>query len=258
MRVRVLLLTGVVLALPAASFAQRWGRERFPDAGACFFRDADFRGEYFCIRAGDEVPRMPDDMNDQISSVRIFGRAEVVVYRDIRFNGGSLRLDHSASDLRDENWNDRISSMRVQRIEQRGGDRFGDLNDDNRGRDRDRRGPGPADVDRIVRRAYQDVLGRDPDEGGLRQYRSRIIDDHWTEEQVRESLRNSPEYRDRTTMTRPKAQEIVRRAYLSMLKREPDAAGAEAYIQHVLRDNWSQDDVERDLRRSPEYRQNNR
>ena len=257
MRARVLFLVGVVLALPAVSFAQRWGRERFPDAGACFFKDAGFRGEYFCIRAGDGVERLPDDMNDAITSVRVFGRAEVVVYRDIRFNGGSLRLDHSASNLRDENWNDRISSMRVQIIGQRN-DRFGDLNDDNRGRDRDRRGPSPADVDRIVKRAYQDVLGRDPDEGGLRQYRSRIIDDRWTEEQVRESLRNSPEYREKTTMTRPKAQEIVRKAYLSILRREPDAAGAEAYIQHVLRDNWSQDDVEKDLRRSPEFRQNNR
>jgi hypothetical protein len=254
---RALILVGVVLAFPAAAFAQRWGRERFPDAGACFFKDAGFRGEYFCIRAGDGVERLPDDMNDAITSVRVFGRAEVVVYRDIRFNGGSLRLDHSASNLRDENWNDRISSMRVQLAGQRN-DRFGDLNDDNRGRDRDRRGPSPADVDRIVRRAYQDVLGRDPDEGGLRQYRSRIIDDRWTEEQVRESLRNSPEYREKTTMTRPKAQDIVRKAYLSTLKREPDPGGAEAYIQHVLRDNWSQDDVERDLRRSPEYRQNNR
>jgi len=256
MRVPILLLIGV-LALPAVSSAQRWGRERFPDAGACFFRDADFRGEYFCIRAGDEVPRVPDEMNDQISSIRIFGPAEVVIYRDIRFNGGSLRVNRYALDLRDQNWNDRISSMRVERRDQRN-DRFGDLNDDNRGRDRDRRAPAPADVDRVVRRAYQDVLGRDPDEGGLRQYRSRIIDDRWTEEQVRESLRNSPEYREKTTMTRPKAQDIVRKAYLSILKREPDAGGAEAYIQHVLRDNWSQDDVEKDLRRSPEYRQKNR
>jgi len=254
---RTLLATAfaVALMLPSAS-AQRWGRERFPDSGACFFRDANFRGDYFCVRAGDDVPRVPDDMNDQISSIRLFGRAEVVVFRDIRFNGGSLRLDHNASNLRDENWNDRISSMRVQASGQRS-DRFGDLNDADRGRDR-ARGPAPADVDRIVRRAYQDVLGRDPDEGGLRQYRSRIVDDHWTEEQVRDSLRNSPEYREKTTMTRPKAQEIVRKAYLNMLKREPDAAGAEAYIQHVLRDNWSQDDVEKDLRRSPEYRQKNR
>jgi hypothetical protein len=57
-------------------------------------------------------------------------------------------------------------------------------------------------------------------------------------------------------MTRPKAQEIVRRAYLNILKREPDA-GAEGYIVNVWQKNWSQADVERELRNSPEYRQKN-
>ena len=254
MRARVLVLVGVVLALPTIASAQRWGRERFPDAGACFFRDADFRGEYFCVRAGDEVRRIPDEMNDEISSIRTFGRAMVIVFRDERFAGDS-RPFGDVRNLRREGWNDRISSMRV--VRQEGRDRFGDLNDDRRGRDRDREHErrSDADADKIVRRAYQDVLGRDPDEGGLRQYRSRVIDDGWNEEQVRNSIRTSPEFRDRL---RQRAQDIVRKAYLSILRREPDAAGAEAYIQHVLRDNWSQDDVEKDLRRSPEFRQNNR
>jgi hypothetical protein len=102
----------------------------------------------------------------------------------------------------------------------------------------------------MVRRAYQDILERDPDRGGLRTYRSRIIDDGWTEQQVREALRNSPEYRD---LTRKKAEEIVRRAYLSVLKREPDE-GSVGYVNRVLRDDWTQADVERELRRSPEFR----
>ena len=53
--------------------------------------------------------------------------------------------------------------------------------------------------------------------------------------------------------SRASAQSIVRRAYLSVLKREPDPA-SEGYIERVLRDGWSQADVERDLRRSAEYR----
>jgi TorA maturation chaperone TorD len=109
------------------------------------------------------------------------------------------------------------------------------------------------DADRIVRRAYQDILDREPDEAGLRQYRSRIIDDGWSEAQVREALRKSPEYRQKNTMTRQKAQEIVRRAYLAVLKREPDA-GSRGYVDRVLREKWTQSDVERELRRSPEYR----
>src|SRR5438128_10968082 len=39
------------------------------------------------------------------------------------------------------------------------------------------------DADRIVRRAYQDILDREPDEAGLPQYRGRLIDDGWSEAQ---------------------------------------------------------------------------
>jgi hypothetical protein len=54
-------------------------------------------------------------------------------------------------------------------------------------------------------------------------------------------------------MTYAKAQEIVRRAYQAVLNREPDA-GSRGYVDKVLRDKWSQQDVERELRRSGEYR----
>ena len=81
-----------------------------------------------------------------------------------------------------------------------------------------------------------------------------MIDDGWSETQIRESLRSSPEYRERTTMTREKAEEIVRRAYLNVLKREPDAAGSQGFIVRVMRDNWSQQDVERELQKSDEFR----
>ena len=49
----------------------------------------------------------------------------------------------------------------------------------------------------------------------------------------------------------------MRRAYLSVLKREPDA-GSQGYVDRVLRDQWSQADVERELRKSDEYRNRNR
>src|SRR5262245_10683115 len=49
-------------------------------------------------------------------------------------------------------------------------------------------------------------------------------------------------------------QPIGRRAYPTVLKREPDA-GSRGYVDRVLRDKWTQQDVKRELRRSPEYRQ---
>jgi hypothetical protein len=223
--------------------AQRTDRE--PRNGACFYEDVNFRGDYFCMRAGDTLDTLPRGMNDRISSIRTFGRGEAQVYRDNSLDGASARFGDDTEDLRQEDWNDQISSVQVRSA--------------NAGRDRaydERSGRG---ANRIVGRAYRDILDREPDPEGLRYYRSRVIDDGWSEAQVREDIRKSPEYQERTTangqpgMTRARAETIVRSAYRSVLNREPDP-GSEGYVEHVLRDGWTQRDVEQDLRRSPEYR----
>ena len=225
--------------------AQRWGRPNAPRAGACFYRDANFQGEYFCVQAGDGIDAVPDDMNDQISSIRTFGNVEVTAFQNRGFRGRSGRFG-DVRNLQEQGWNDRLSSLRVEGPTRSGG--FG-----NSGFGNDGGFGNNQSAERIVRRAYQDMLGREPDAEGMRTYRSRIIDDNWTEQQVREALRRSAEYRERTTMTPQKATEIVRRAYLSVLNREPDAA-SQGYVQKVLRDNWTEQDVARELRRSPEFR----
>jgi len=38
-----------------------------------------------------------------------------------------------------------------------------------------------------------------------------------------------------------------------VLRREPDS-GASGYVNKVYREHWTQQDVERELRKSPEYR----
>ena len=88
-------------------------------SGACFFKDADFRGESFCIEAGERMQQVPEGFSDRISSVRIFGRTEVTVYQDRNFGGPSLRLHDDVANLQSyqvspgHSWNDRISSIRV-------------------------------------------------------------------------------------------------------------------------------------------------
>ena len=229
--------------------AQRFGRGPTPGAGACFYEDPDFEGEYFCIRAGDRVEQMPRDMNDRISSIRTFGRVEVTVFQDRDFSGREARFE-DVRNLKRQGWNDRISSLRVEGL--RGGSGGFERRDDrDRGRDRGRFEIGDAQAERMVRSAYQNVLHREPDEAGLRLYRRHITEDGWFEQQVREALRSSPENR---VLTRERASEIVRRAYLSVLNREPDA-GAQGYVNKVMRDGWTEEDVARELRRSPEYRQ---
>jgi len=259
------LMTGAILASVAIDAdAQRWGRSNTPRSGACFYKDANFQGEYFCLQAGEEV-NVPADMNDQISSIRTFGGVEVMVYQNRGFNGRSQRFG-DVRNLQEEGWNDRLSSLRVEASNydsrnydgRNDGRNYDGRNYDGRNYDGRRDGGGNnVSAERIVRRAYEDVLQREPDPVGMRTYRSRIIDDNWTEQQVRDDLRRSAEFRERATMTPQRATEIVRRAYLSVLNREPDAA-SQGYVQRVLRDKWTEEDVARDLRRSPEYRNQGR
>jgi hypothetical protein len=203
------LTVGLVAVLSAGlagrAEAQRFGRGPTPGSGACFYENPDFQGDYFCVRAGEAVESMPRGMNDKISSIRTFGRAEVRVFQDSRFEGRSGRFD-DVRDLRRQGWNDRISSIRVEGFgggRDRDRDRF-----DNRDRDRDR------DRDRY-----------DNDNRG-----------------------------NNRNISRERASDIVRRAYQSVLHRDPDPA-AQGYVDRVMRDGWSQADVERELRKSPEARQ---
>jgi hypothetical protein len=242
------ILLVVCFALVAASspaFAQRWGQGNFPREGACFYKDPNFRGDYFCVGSGDDFGAVPEGMNDRISSLRLFGRVEVTVFKDVRFAGRSERFESDIRNLKDEGWNDLISSIRVRRESGGGGN--------GRPGGRPAFGRPTEDPDRVIRRAYEDLLNRQPDPTGLRIYRSHMLDDGWSEAQVREALRNSPEYREKSTMTYAKAEDIVRRAYLAVLRREPDPA-SRPFVDKVFREHWSQQDVERELRKSAEYR----
>jgi hypothetical protein len=211
-RVAPAVVGAFILLIPAAASAQlRWGRPTVPRDGACFYRDAGFRGDYFCVRAGEDLPYIPGGLNDEISSIRTFGRAVVTVYRDKRFSGRAERFGEDVWNLRNIGWNDRLSSVRVDSWRGHGDGRAYN----------DGRGYGDG-------RGYSD--GRSTASGGS--YGSGYGTDR------REVVR---------------AEEIVRRAYLEVLHREPDAA-SRGYVDHVMRENWSQNDVERELRRSAEYR----
>jgi hypothetical protein len=98
-----------------------WGRERRPDVGVCFYRDINFRGDYFCMERGMSYDSLPPGFNDRISSVRIFRGAEVSIFNDSGFRGVNGTTRESIPDLRywrlptdpTRNWNDRISSIQV-------------------------------------------------------------------------------------------------------------------------------------------------
>ena len=49
----------------------------------------------------------------------------------------------------------------------------------------------------IIRRAYLDVLGREPDRSGLESFRKKVLNKNWTESDVKDELRKSAEYKNK-------------------------------------------------------------
>ena len=230
---RTIVLAGSGVLVCATVAAAQWAGGEIPRDGACFYRDSGYRGPYFCIGGNDQLDTLPRDVSDNISSVRVIGRAEVRVFKDSRFGGDSASLRSDVRDL--DNWNDTISSVQVRRT---GGGQGG---------------RGQGNVDQVIRRAYQDILQREPDQAGMRTYRIRMIDDGWTEQDVRQALRQSAEYRELNTTTMASAEETVRQAYLTVLKREPDAA-SRPYVEAIYRRRMTRAQLENELRNSPEYK----
>jgi hypothetical protein len=56
---------------------------------------------------------------------------------------------------------------------------------------------GQGQVRQMVRQAYRDILRREPDASGLRQYTDAILNRGWSDADLRRSLMESPEYAQR-------------------------------------------------------------
>ncbi len=100
----------------------------------------------------------------------------------------------------------------------------------------------------VVERAYEDILGRRVDKAGMRIFRSKIIDEGWTEKQVRDALRNSPEFKEQ------RADIIIKRAYEDILGRQPDHGGLAVYREKISNQHWSEKQIRDSLRQSQEYK----
>ena len=107
-------ITSVRVRPEGGAWANRWGRAGTPANGACFYENTNFSGQYFCSRQGESIDMVPAGTNDRISSIRLFGNAEIVVYQDREFGGVSQWFDVSEPDLRESGWNDTISSYRIE------------------------------------------------------------------------------------------------------------------------------------------------
>ena len=68
-----------------------WGN----NAGACFYKEINYAGEYFCMRRGESYPNLPPGYNDRISSIKLMHHAEVTLYNDSNFGGRREALDET-------------------------------------------------------------------------------------------------------------------------------------------------------------------
>ena len=105
---------------PAWWNSGRGGRQRGrPRSGACFYKNANFTGDYFCSERGSNIPQVK--LDDEITSIQIYGRATVTFYKDPNFSGPQATTDRSIPDLHhwqmpnnpNLNWDNRISSARI-------------------------------------------------------------------------------------------------------------------------------------------------
>ena len=214
-------------------------------ARAYFYTEPEFQGEVFVVAAGNAVNNLElirDSrglpFNDRVRSVQLEGPVRVLMYEHADFQGASMWLNGDVPDLgafaigpsSSSTWDRNISALQVQTVAH---NVVAFVRWDRR------------DAERLVRASYRDILGRDPDGPGLRLYVSRLIEAGWSEEQLRDSLHRSDEFRHRDLDA------IIRRAYREILDRDPDASGLSAY-QRSLSRGMTEGEMRAELSRSRE------
>jgi len=213
---------GTLVVLSAGTPA--WAQRR-PSNGACFYEDINYGGRYFCYATGAELPRVPPGTDDEISSIRLFGNAEVTVFKDSNYRGTSRRFTSSINDLRRAGLNDRITSARI-----------------------DRRGSGNN---------WGGAYGGGGWGGSGSGYGGDYGNGQWGGAYGGGSHGGGWSKSNGSRYTYQQAQEIVRRAYRNVLERDPDPA-ARSWVNAVMEKNMSQRQLEAELRKSAEYRNKQR
>jgi hypothetical protein len=111
----LILIASLGYISPEMVAQQRNGRDRDM---VCLYQDIHYQGWEQCYAAGDEIVDLRGRGN-AVSSIRIFGRARVIVFDDSQFRGTSDEFFNDVPDLDrrmmngSRSWNDRIGSLRV-------------------------------------------------------------------------------------------------------------------------------------------------
>ena len=90
--------------------------------GVCVYERPNFQGRFQCWSADSNVSDLSSaSWNDKIESIRVFGHARFVGFKDPGFRGERVVFEHDVPDLRDYgmhgggDWNHEISSFEIER-----------------------------------------------------------------------------------------------------------------------------------------------
>lgn len=122
----------------------------------CVYQDVQYQGRQRCFDSGSRVSDL-NELRNNVSSVRIFGRARVELYDNRDFRGRAIELTSDVADLgRYSSWNDRADSLQILPESGYGNGRFDPRDDRGRSdrRDNDRYDPRDA---RIAVCVYENV-----------------------------------------------------------------------------------------------------
>ncbi len=237
------------LTLLALAFTATIARAQPAPAGrVLLYTEPRFRGECLEVPVDTVIENLElvrdsrgRPFNERIASLKVEGAARISLFEHSRFRGAVLILTRSVADLGEVSlgqrdaatWDRVLSSLRVE--PQASGSAAYFVWE-------------PRDAERALRAAYRDILGRDPDDKGARYFRGRMLDAGWSEEQVRDAIRDSDEFRNRDVGA------IIRRAYKETLGREVDPSGLATYTRALQR-GMSEGQLRAELAHSREGRE---
>ena len=98
--------------LPGAAVAE----DRPQRDQVCVYEHAGYGGWEQCFGIGDSIPDL-GRRRDEVSSIRISGRAEILLFEHPQFQGREVYINSNVPDIRrwDRSWNDETDSLQVSR-----------------------------------------------------------------------------------------------------------------------------------------------
>jgi hypothetical protein len=262
-------IVGVASLLNCALTAQPAAIDR-----VTFFSEPNFRGESFVVEAGASVADLTQLLRQNeypwlamVGSVRVDGTAVSAAFDGTNFRGHRLDISVSIPDLRAfgrghdprATWDHCIASVMVQSRQgpsavvapQPIGQPPQIITVAPQAPPPPPEPPRPSytsrSADIVIDQVYRDVLNHEPDPAGRRHYREKLMRDGWSDKDLFEDLRRSPEAR----ALNPDA--VITAIYHEVLGREPDENGLGHY-RKLWRDGWTPGRIRDDLARSGEGR----